>query len=239
MEVEKGRWAQAELDMNGTTTTELFAESFITPSLMEDLPVLHLPGDEKFSSYKNTFQEYCQKKHLSVPQYKPIKEENGFIGTVTFSLNHVRCEQLADSVKEAESRAAYETLRKLGYLEGHEYQVSSNQLKRKSVGDNDEASMPKQGKSGPAENISSKSALNEFAQKKKMLLPTYCTVAVTGGFVSTVTFNHNQYKGVSTCKRRKDAEQSAAQVALNILTGAPLPEGEPQAADEATDTPFF
>jgi len=218
--------------MNGTTT-EHMTETFITPSLTEDLPKVNLPGEKKFSSYKNTLQEYCQKKNLSVPQYKSQREANGFIGTVTFSLNHVRCENVASSVKEADARAAYEALQKLGYLEDHEFELSSNQLKRKENGGECDSTGDgaKQAKSEINERTP-KSSLNEYAQKNGLVLPTYNTIPVSGGFLSTVSFNEKQYKAIHTCKKRKDAEQNAAQVALNAVTGAPLPEGEGTVIEE-------
>jgi len=231
--LESGRWKKCESNMNGTT--EHTTETFITPSLTEELPTIHLPGDQKFSSYKNTLQEYCQKKHLSVPQYKSCKEQNGLIGTVTFSLNHVRCETVCGSAREADARAAYEALRKLGYLKDHNFELS-NQLKRKDGGGGDyAATVAKQVKSENKDGTP-KSALNEYAQKNQLTFPTYHTVPTNGGFFSTVTFNGKQFKAMSTCKKRKDAEQNAAQVALNAATGAPLPEGEPMAIGEADVT---
>jgi len=38
-------------------------------------------------------------------------------------------------------------------------------------------------------------------------------------------------KSIHACKKRKDAEQSAAQVALSALMGSPLPESEAMAID--------
>jgi len=232
LSLEGCRWQKCESSMNGSTT-EHTTETFITPSLTEELPVIHLPGDEKFSSYKNTLQEYCQKKHLSVPQYKCTKEQNGLIGTVTFSLNHVRCETVSGSAREADARAAYEALRKLGYLQNDTFELS-NQLKRKDGGGDYGATDAKQVKSN--KDITAKSALNEYAQKNQIAFPTYNTVPANGGFFATVTFNGKQFKAMSTCKKRKDAEQNAAQVALNAATGAPLPEGEPMAIGEADVT---
>ena len=68
---------------------------------------------------------------------------------------------------------------------------------------------------------SSKSKLNEMAQKNKLPLPTYNTVTVTNGFFSTVEFNGRQFKSAAICTKKKDAEQSAAKVALDTLMGNP------------------
>ena len=68
---------------------------------------------------------------------------------------------------------------------------------------------------------SSKSKLNEMAQKNKLPLPTYNTVTVTNGFFSTVEFNGRPFKSAAICTKKKDAEQSAAKVALDTLMGNP------------------
>ena len=65
--------------------------------------------------------------------------------------------------------------------------------------------------------------LNEYAQKTLLPCPIYQTVAADKAFVSTVTFNNKQYKGLAMYKRQKVAEQNAAQVALTALLS---PEGK-------------
>ena len=71
-----------------------------------------------------------------------------------------------------------------------------------------------------------KSMLNEYAQKNKKSLPTYNAIATAGGFLATVVFDGQEYKGVKPGLKRRDAEQNAAKVALATLTGAPLPKSE-------------
>ena len=61
-----------------------------------------------------------------MPQYKAQRESNGLVGTVTFSLNHVRCEEVSGSVKEADARAAFDALREIGYLKDDEFMASAN-----------------------------------------------------------------------------------------------------------------
>merc|ERR1712226_254924 len=61
-EIEGGRWKKNTdtATMNGANGEP--TETFISPACKEDLPSVYLPGSEKFSSYKNTLQELCQKK---------------------------------------------------------------------------------------------------------------------------------------------------------------------------------
>merc|ERR1712002_208330 len=215
-----------EMNGNGTSHTT----TYVAPAAKEDLPTIHLPGDPKFSSYKNTLQEFCQKKKYPVPQYQSIPEENALVGTVTFQMNFVRCEELSKSVKEADARAAYEALTHLGYKLQTGFEVP-NQLKRKDVGTDNTNNTAKQAKQGQKDPITFKSQLNEYAQKKQLPFATYDTVSVNGGFFSTVHFNEEKYKAMATFKKRKDAEQNAAQVALNQLIGIPLPSSGAKDAD--------
>lgn len=199
-------------------------ETYIAPACKEGLPSVYLPGNPKFSSYKNTLQEFCQKKKYSVPQYKALRESNGLVGTVTFALNFVRSAEISGSVKEADARVAFEALQHLGYMEGATFEVH-NQLKRKETSvDTDASKVAKLMTNGTTNEASFKSRLNELAQRKQLSLPTYESVNANGGFFATVTFNDYKYKSMTTCKKRKEAEQSAAQVALNALVGNPLPQ---------------
>ena len=100
--------------------------------------------------------------------------------------------------------------------------------KRKAEGAENQQPSPK--KKATGEPALSKSQLNELAQKRKLSLPTYSSEILPGGFSSTVTFNGNPFKSLCLCSKRKDAEQNAAQVALNALVGAPLPSAEPAPA---------
>merc|ERR1712002_782604 len=54
-EVEKGRWKKKSAEDSYTNGNGDCDEGLIK---------IHLPGDPKFSSYKNSLQEYCQKKSL-------------------------------------------------------------------------------------------------------------------------------------------------------------------------------
>jgi len=184
-----------------------------------ELPKIHLPGEEKFQSYKTSLQEYCHKKKFPAPQYVIEKESDGLVGTVSFSCSYVKCEEKSGSVKEADARAAFEALKQLGYLQGQKYEVLNNQLKRK--GDNIETNA-KQIKPGTIIPITPKGLLNQIAQKKQLSPPVYDTNDVPGGFFSTVTINNTQYKSTSVHKSKKDAEHDASQVAVNAM-GGPLP----------------
>ena len=85
------------------------------------LPEIWIPGDEKFNSYKHSLHEYCQKKHLPATQFKPIKEQNGFLGNVVFAQHDIRCEMVSCNAKKADERAAFEALKKIGYLKSSEF----------------------------------------------------------------------------------------------------------------------
>ena len=98
--------------------------------LLTDRPALSLPGNPKFASYKNTLQEYCQKRKGAVPQYSSESESDGsrwLIGKVSF-LGHVcASEGPSDVAKDAEQRAAFAALKGLGYLDKDlEYKSASN-----------------------------------------------------------------------------------------------------------------
>ena len=66
---------------------------------------------------------------------------------------------------------------------------------------------------------SSKSSLNELAQKNRLDPPMYKTNTLSTGFFTTVIFNGRPFKGAAIFNKKKDAEKSAAQVALQVLTG--------------------
>jgi len=217
-EIEGGRWKKNTdtATMNGANGEP--TETFISPACKEDLPSVYLPGSEKFSSYKNTLQEFCQKKKYSVPEYKALRESNGLVGTVSFALNFVRSTEIAGSVKEADARVAFEALRLLGYDLKEENFTVHNQC-RSAPATKDDIQVSKKVKSGIQGHITFKMLLNEYAQRKKLQCPIYETVASNNSFFSTVTLDGKKYKGLADFKRQKDAEQNAAQVALTDLVG--------------------
>lgn len=224
-DLEGDRWRKIKLESEMDNGNGAPMEQDCNIKTEESKPKIYLPGDEKFSSYKNTLQEFCQKKKWPVPVYKTAKERGAVVGMVTFNLNHVRSEVVSPSVKEAETRVAYDALRKLGYLEDHEFSPNVNQLKRKGVSGDLAESVGKKAKPEPVIGTP-KSMLNEYAQKNKKSLPTYNAIATAGGFLATVVFDGQEYKGVKPGLKRRDAEQNAAKVALATLTGAPLPKSE-------------
>ena len=79
-----------------------------------------MPGNPKFASYKNSLQEYCQKRKGAVPQYSSEKQSTGsrwHIGKVTFLGQIFASEAPSDVPKDAEQRAAFAALKGLGYLD--------------------------------------------------------------------------------------------------------------------------
>lgn len=188
------------------------------------LPQINLPGIGKFASYKNSLQEYCQKSKQPVPQYKTRHDRGvGYIGTVSFSTNVITASKAMPNAKDAEMLVAFEALKQLGYFtEEVQYEHTSVLRKRKDIEDITHSAPPAKQHcpSGPVEGSSSfKSCLNELAQKNKLSLPTYNTVTTNNGFFSTVDFNGRQFKSAKICNKKKEAEQSAAKVAMDILSG--------------------
>jgi len=179
------------------------------------LPQIHLPGSEKFVSYKNSLQDYCSKSGVALPKYLPEKTDQGLLGTVSFGSNYVKCKVVSTSMKEADAQVAYEALAQLGYLNGQGYIA----LKRKNVIATDSSKHIEPGTHVP---ITAKGHLHQLSQQHKLGNPTYNTVAVphngsqTGkGFFSTVTVGTASFKSMAIHTKTKEAEQDAAQVALN------------------------
>ena len=66
---------------------------------------------DNFISYKNTLQEYCQKRHLPMPLYQFEKTDYGFKATVQFDQKVYSSQTCQPSVKDAEKRVAFEALK--------------------------------------------------------------------------------------------------------------------------------
>jgi len=185
----------------------------------DELPNVALPDSGNFVSFKNTLQEYCQKKGLPVPNYrtKHEVEKKGFVGTVTFGESNIAISKICSDPKDAESRVAFEALQQLGYLKELNYEQSIV-LKRKSNENNNAAIAAKQAKIDvkDSSNVPFKSKLNEYAQKHQLTI-SYNTIAVEGGFLSTVNLGEMKFEGLSACSKRKEAERDVAGVALNGL----------------------
>lgn len=215
-----------------TLKSDLFTQNAETPPAV-DLPTINLPHSGKFSSYKNSLQEYCQKLHLPVPQYNSTRGSYGLMGCVKFASKSVSAAKATDTVKEADQRAAFQALKQLGYLDKSCTYENLNTLKRKDGGT--EGTPPqKQTCVGSDAKLHGtyKSQLNELAQKNKLATPVYETVGSPQGFVSTVTFNGRQFKCISPCAKKKDAEKDAAHMAMHIIAGVPI-ENADQAAEQS------
>ena len=183
-----------------------------------DMPQIHLPGAEKFQSYKTSLQDYCVKLGLATPKYLSEKIENGLIGSVSFGSNYVKCKVASPTVKEADAFAAYEALTQLGYLNGQPFVTQQNLLKRKDDTTSMETNSAK--KSGTPGVVTAKSHLNQICQKHKLGNPVYNNVSVLGegvtkGFFSTVTVGAASFKGMAIHSKMREAEHDAAQVALD------------------------
>lgn len=232
--------------IDGFTTEE---DTFVMPSLMEDLPVIHLPGHTKFSSFKNTFQEFCQKRHQGTPTYKTEKKENGFISCVSFSLSYVSGKIIYSTIREAEHRVAYDALQLLGYIKDVDFEIFSSAAKRKAgnseIGPQYTAKQLKQISQYNVQrnmiriqdvevdgNTTFKSQLNEIAQKKKLPLPIYNSVLEEEGFASIVQFGACIFRS-QPMETKKEADQHAAEICLKFLKGEKLSEEE-SGGDNAT-----
>lgn len=188
----------------------------------DELPNIILPGDEKFQSYLGSLAQYCGKKKCQSPQYLAEMKNGTLVGTVWFCGTYIKCEQTSSSIKEANVRAAYEALKHLGYLKGKPFEMPHNLLKRKK----DEGDMEtdtKERKLGDPVHITARMHLHAICNSKKFPTPTYHSVTVPGGFFSTVTIGDKQFKSMNICAKRKDADQSAAQTALDALGPIAVP----------------
>jgi len=197
-----------------------------------NLPEINLPGIGKFNSYKNSFQEYCQKVKLAIPVYRvDHKIGVGFVGSVSFGTNSIRASRAVSTSKEATLFVAFEALKQLGYFSDEVNFKDTSILGKRKEGSNLEDAPPSK---KPFTVIAStfKSRLNELAQKNKLPLPTYNTVTTNSGFFSTCQFNGREFKSTSTFAKKKDSEQSAAQVAVQVLIGK-VPESTNGNHDEA------
>lgn len=81
-----------------------------------ELPTIILPGSPKFSSYKNSLQEYCQKRHGPVPTYHSKRNSLGIVGVVTVFADTYEADTATSTAKDADQRAAFTALKKLGYI---------------------------------------------------------------------------------------------------------------------------
>jgi len=80
------------------------------------LAEIKLPGDEHFLTYKNSLLEHCQKRSLGTPVYACKMSGNEYFGSVEIDTLMVRSNLGQDEQKDAEQAAAFEALKKLGYL---------------------------------------------------------------------------------------------------------------------------
>ena len=84
--------------------------------LVVNRPRINLPGMIKFSSYKNSLQEFCQKRKAAVPSYKHERTQAGLLGSVSFLNFLYKADVETDNAKDADQRAAFSALKNLGYL---------------------------------------------------------------------------------------------------------------------------
>jgi dsRNA-specific ribonuclease len=78
-----------------------------------------------------------------------------------------------------------------------------------------------------------KNALQSYAQRKKLDLPKYETNKIEGkGFVSTISFEGNEFKSNAPKPSKKEAEQNAAEQALQFIGNEDL-----EVSNEKNDSP--
>jgi len=216
---------------------------------------IHLPGQGTFSSYRNSLQEYCQKRKLTLPTYKnemvgemptqvPGRNNRKLSGpwksTVSFQILCVEGTVERNSDKDAVQQAAFDALKVLGYFPKDA--VLDTQFLTAPIGSKrKEQEDPLGAPPTKMANITSfKSKLAELAQAARLPAPTYVTETagnniVTGGFVSTVTFNGNEYRGTAQSKK-KMAEHTAAHMCLfQVNKVQEPPEGVSVTAKEKVD----
>ena len=74
------------------------------------------PGQANFISFKNSLQEYCQKKHMPVPAYNSFRNSFGYSAKVEVAGQTIQSSSIQKERKDAEQNAAYEALKILGLI---------------------------------------------------------------------------------------------------------------------------
>ena len=191
------------IETDENTEDNLDRNTVIDSLQSTQLPSIHLPNSTKFSSYKNSLEQYCIAMKLTQPLYTVTQTTNGYLAGVTYGNNHYQCEKLPGTrhtKKNVESFAAYKTLQHLGYLSGEEFT----------------------GKKFSAEEIShtvkhegAKSALSSCSLSVTYVVEQHVCDGVFS-FTATVSVDGDVYRG-EPCPSKKAAEMSAAHVALVSL----------------------
>ena len=208
--------------------------------------------------FKNLLQEYCQKtKTMKLPRYSSSVSREGnrslFRATVTIMGQDFESEGCFSTKKAAEQNAAKAALQRLALLPSPENKTSpetkiqaqeSNTRASRIPGPTVEDGSPvKSIPSAPvtelsvASSVSYKNLLQERAQTLGVGLPVYDTRASDKKFVSVVTFNGQSFQGSYDNRAKKQAEQSAASVALFSLGFLPSPGSPCSLAPPPCSTP--
>ena len=172
-------------------------------------------GHHDKSLYKNSLQCYAQKKKLSIPKYSHKQTELGtFISTVSVADRELKSEEPETTKKEADQRAAEMALRVLTNEASDENKDCDS--------DPPTSETPAALLKGQEEkSISYKNKLQEIAQERKIVFPSYETEKTENDlFLSKVFFDGVWYTpaGTEQARKKQDAEQKAAELVLAYLT---------------------
>lgn len=154
------------------TPASATAQSYSSTNAPDNsFPKIVLPGEPKFTSYKNSLQQYCAILKMELPKYTEEKAEGGFTATVEFGTSIVKASVAKARIKVAYQLAAFEALIGLGYLANGSVFQSSSEVGQKRKAEAVPESKPAKQASPVPQQLAFKSALNQLAQKK----PLPCT----------------------------------------------------------------
>ncbi|XP_074557574.1 double-stranded RNA-binding protein 1-like isoform X2 [Curcuma longa] len=163
--------------------------------------------------YKSRLQELCQRRQWRLPEYDTSREglvhDSLFSATVTVNGSSFRSPDLSRTSKEAQNKAALVAFEQL-----------SEAVPQSPPVDSPPPSTPVSALPIDLGNqVSYKNQLQVHLQKQAKSLPTYNYVCHAHQFKATVKVDEQTFESTSYCNTIKEAEQSAAKVALMSLFG--------------------
>ncbi|XP_032220208.2 protein PRRC2A isoform X1 [Nematostella vectensis] len=182
-----------------------------------------IPGDDNFISFKNSLQEFAQKKGIPVPRYFSKKAQIGMMSTVVISDHKFHSTGLHKDKKQSEQNAAWFALKKLGIIPVETIFTPLRVAAKRPASTLPETVAKKLKGEDLPKAPSYKSQLNEFCQKFHLAIPQYRTQREARGYVCTMLYNKKVYHSTVPLKNKKAAEQNVAQYVLSTVNQAPPP----------------
>ncbi|XP_042469919.1 double-stranded RNA-binding protein 1-like isoform X3 [Zingiber officinale] len=163
--------------------------------------------------HKSRLQELCQRRQWSLPEYATSHDGPAhnfrFSATVTVNGSSFHSPDLSRTCKEAQNKAALVAFEQLSDV----------------VPQSPPVDLPPPPTPAPAlpidlgNQVSYKNQLQIYLQKQAKCLPTYTYVCHALQFKATVKVDEQTFESTSYCHTVKEAEHSAAKVALMSLFG--------------------